>query len=193
MARSYLFTIKRDLQEHHDFFEKIKQEGSAILDPIHYIEYQEEQVEGDDEGRTHLQAMIQFNKQQRRSAVEKLFTENGFRKPYIDQIQNPNAYHNYVTKEITRVPYGFHFQYGVFQGQGKKRAHDDDGNFTAKKIKVFEWLVEGNDPDDAILEFGTETVLKLNMKGLKGKATKERQARRSMNQHKWALTVSRFV
>ena len=178
MARSYLFTIKRDLQEHHDFFEKIKPEGSTILDPIHYIEYQEEQGEGDDEGRTHLQAMIQFNKQQRRSAVEKLFTENGFRKPYIDQIQNPNAYHNYVTKEITRVPYGFHFQYGVFQGQGKKRAHDDDGNFTAKKIKVFEWLVEGNDPDDAILEFGTETVLKLNMKGLKDKATKERQARR---------------
>ena len=182
MAKTYAFTYKKHVTLVNDFFQQFEEEHDAILEKIQYLRFQEEQGEGDDEGRTHLQGIIQFKNQQRLSGAQKFFVEECLLpKPnYLEQAKIEQALDQYTKKNETRVANGYEYQYGTFhKGGAPKRKVDDEDSFKAKRAKVFEWLVDGNDPDMAYNEFG-DVILGMNMTKLQNQARIQRQALRKI-------------
>ena len=189
-GKTFAFTVKSYVKDFDDFFQMFEEEHAAIMGEIQYICYQEEQGEGDDEGRTHLQGMLQFDKPKRLGGAQNWFVVNGIRVPgYLKPAHDVNMLYRYVNKVKTRLPGGLAFEYGVFQGQGKKRSHDDEDSHKSNRVKVFQWLLDGNHRDMAYQEFG-DVILGLNMNALENEArivrvTKQKAAKKEKATKWW--------
>ena len=151
-AKTFSITIKNDPWCTISQKDAILQETDLSTHNVQYLSYQEEE----DDGKGHLQGMIQFTKRQSVRQVLQFFNVLGISEVHVEKVRNINTLYDYIHKSMTRVPGGASLEIGDFTPSGgcRHKGHKSSVNYE----DVWAYFQNGGHPNLIVKTLGPNAL-----------------------------------
>ena len=151
-AKTFSINVKNDAWRTLSQKDAILQEIDLSDYDISYLCYQEEE----DDGKEHLQGIIQMKQRKSVRQMLHLFDVLGISEVHVQKSRNINALYNYVHKTMTRVPGGASLEKGVFIPNGGCRKERHKPSVTYEE--VWAYFQDGGHPSLIVKTLGPNTL-----------------------------------